>query len=279
MPRLTAAALFTCLASLVLAAAVSAQGIANLVISGNQATANLALPGVSADLALSFEQVVGLSAANLGLSAQLVDPRDPTLISRLPPGGLVSVPGLFPVLVRVQPPATGGLSFSGVYSLGVHTPNLEYVAGTPLRLFSAEDGSAFADISDAMGSGSYRVRGSKGTFSEFLIVADGRPQASVVTQKFDAVETLLSTYAGAIPAAVRADLERQLQAARGAYQAGDTAGAVKDVDAFAATVRRDSGTDIPDVWRASGDLADVAGLLRAAAGTLSFSLSLPPALH
>ena len=278
MPRLTVA-LFACLASLALATAVSAQGISNLVISGNQATANLDLPGVTADLALSFEQVVGLSAANLGLSAQLVDPRDPSLISRLPPGGLASVPGAFPVLVRVQPPPSGALSFSGVYSFSIHTPNLEFVAGTPLRLFSAEDGAAFSDISDAMGSGSYRVRGTKGTFSEFLIVADGRPQASVVNQKFDAVEGLLSTYAAAIPGSLRIDLEQRVQAARSAYHAGDVAGAIKDVDGFAATVLSNSGTAIPNVWRASGDLADVAGLLRAAAATLRFSLSLAPALH
>jgi Family of unknown function (DUF6689) len=278
MPRLIVV-LFACVLSLALAAAVSAQGISNLVISGNQATANLDLPGVSADLALSFEQVVGLSAANLGLSAQLVDPRDPGLIARLPPGGLTSVPGAFPVLVRVQPPPSGSLSFSGVYSFGIHTSNLEFVAGTPLRLFSAEDGAAFADISDAMGSGSYRVRGTKGTFSEFLIVADGRPQASVVKQKFDAVEGLLSTYSGAIPRPLRVDLEQRIQAARSAYQAGDVAGAINDVDGFSATVLSNSGTAIPNVWRASGDLVDVAGLLRAAAATLRFSLSLAPALH
>jgi hypothetical protein len=46
------------------------------------------------------------------------------------------------------------------------------------------------------------------------------------------------------------------------------------VDAFAAEVQEHSGSDIPDVWRASGGVVNVAGYLRAGAGTLRFSLSL-----
>jgi hypothetical protein len=253
------------------------QGIANLAISGNQVTASLDLPGVTADLTLSFEQAVGLTAGNLNLSAQLIDPHDPGLPSRLPGGGLVTVPGAFPVLVRVQPPASGGLSFSGIYTFGLHVYNLEFTAHCPLRLFSAHDGGPFDDITNNMGTGSYRVRGTGGSFSDFLIVADARPQASVVNQKFDALGNLLSTYAGAIPGSLLDDLTHQLQTARGFYQAGDNVDAARGVDGFAATVQRNSGSAIPDVWRASGDLANVAGRLRAAAGTLSFSLNLAPA--
>jgi len=259
------------------AASASAQGIGNLTISGNQVTATLDLPGVSADLTLTFEQVVGLTASNLGLSAQLVNPNDPNLISRLPAGGLVTLPGAFPVLVRVQPPASGGLSFSGIYALDVHTPDLEYTTNCPLRLFSAHDGGPFGDITANMGAGSYRVRGTSGSFSDFVIVADARPLAGVVSQKFDDLSGLLSTYASAIPAPLLNELGNQLQAARAYYQAGDNADAAATVNDFAATVQQNSGTGIPDVWRASGDLPNVAGRLRAAAGTSSFSLSLAPA--
>jgi hypothetical protein len=268
-------AAFLCVASST--AAVAAQGIGNLAISGNQVTATLDLPGISADLSLTFESAVGLTAGNLGLSAQLVNPQDPNLLSRLPTGGLVTLPGAFPVLVRVQPPATGGLSFSGVYTLDLHTHNLELTANCPLRLFSAPDGGPFDDVTVNMGTGSYRVRGTKGSFSDFLIVADVRPLSGVVNQKFDALGTLLSTYAAAIPGPVLDDLNRQLQAARAYYQARDRVDAATAVNGFAATVQRNSGAGIPDVWRASADLPNVAGRLRAAAGTLSFSLSLAPA--
>ncbi len=265
------------LSVLVSAAAVSAQGIGNLTISGNQVTATVDLPGISADLALTFEQSVGLTAANLGLSAQLVDLHDLSLLSRLPSGVLVTLPAAFPVLVRVQPPPSGGLSFGGIYTLDLHTHNLQLTANCPLRLFSAPDGGPFDDITVNMGTGSYRVRGTKGSFSEFVIVADARPPAGVVSQKFDVLSGLLSTYAGAIPGPVLDDLSHQLQTARAYYQAGDNVDAATTVNGFAATVQRNSGNGIPDVWRASGDLPNVAGRLRAAAGTLSFSLSLAPA--
>jgi len=265
------------LSVLVSAAAVSAQGIGNLTISGNQVTATVDLPGISADLALTFEQSVGLTAANLGLSAQLVDLHDLSLLSRLPSGVLVTLPAAFPVLVRVQPPPSGGLSFGGIYTLDLHTHNLQLTANCPLRLFSAPDGGPFDDITVNMGTGSYRVRGTKGSFSEFVIVADARPPAGVVSQKFDVLSGLLSTYAGAIPGPVLDDLSHQLQTARAYYQAGDTVDAATTVNGFAATVQRNSGNGIPDVWRASGDLPNIAGRLRAAAGTLSFSLSLAPA--
>ncbi len=266
------------LSVLVSTAALSAQGIANLTISGNQVTASLDLAGISADLALTFEQSVGLTASNLGLSAQLVDLHDLNLLSRLPSGTLVTLPAAFPVLLRVQPPPSGGLSFSGIYTLDLHTHNLQLTGNCPLRLFSASDGGPFEDITVTMGTGSYRVRGTKGSFSDFLIVADLRPQAVAVNQKFDALGGLLSTYAGAIPGPVLDDLTHQLQTARAYYQVGDNVDAATAVNGFAATVQRNSGTGIPDVWRASGDLPNVAGRLRAAAGTLSFSLSLAPAI-
>lgn len=266
------------LSVLVSTAALSAQGIVNLTISGNQVTASLDLAGISADLALTFEQSVGLTAPNLGLSAQLVDLHDLNLLSRLPSGILVTLPAAFPVLLRVQPPSSGGLSFSGIYTLDLHTHNLQLTGNCPLRLFSASDGGPFEDITVNMGTGSYRVRGTKGSFSDFLIVADLRPQAVAVNQKFDALSGLLSTYAGAIPGPVLDDLTHQLQTARAYYQAGDNVDAATTVNGFAATVQRNSGTGIPDVWRASGDLPNVAGRLRAAAGTLSFSLSLAPAI-
>jgi hypothetical protein len=286
MRKVVVAFLFVALAS---AAAARAQGISNLVISGNQVTATLDLPGISADLTLTFEQVVGLSAANLGLSAQLVNPADsgyaallarfPAPAAQLAASGLATLPAAFPVLVRVQPPASGGLSFSGIQALEIHTHNLDLTANCPLRLFSAPAGGAFHDITSTMGIGSYRVRGSGGSFSEFVIVADTRPLATVVNLKFDALGNLLSTYGDAIPAPLLSDLTHQLQAARAFYQAGDNVNAANAVAGFADTVRRNSGTAIPDVWRASGDLPNVAGRLRAAAGTLSFSLSLAPATH
>lgn len=249
-----------------------ASGIASVTITGNEARAVVSLSAsLQADLVLAFENVVGLSVANLGLSAEAVDLTDPALLSRL---AGVGIPNGFPVLVRIAPPATGGLSFSGVYSLSLHTHALTFTANCPLRLFTAHAGGPFEDMTETIGMGSYRARGTGGSFSEFLIVSDLRPAAAVAAAKFDALENLLARYGDSVPNAVRGVLEDDVLAARAAWSAGSTVDAVRAVDHFAETVRTHSGSGIPDVWRASGDLVNVAGLLRSAANTLRFSLNL-----
>ena len=250
-----------------------AQGISDVVIAGDTLSARIALPGnLSADLTLEFEEVVGLSAANLGLSAEVVQPL--TLASRLPAGGLVSMPGAFPVVLRVEPPASSPLSFSGVYKLSLHTHNLNFTAGCPLRLYTASQGGPFRDITETMGMGSYRVRGGGGTFSEFAIVADARPVDTVIDGKFAAIDTLLNNQGHLISPAVLSEIQKKLSAARAAHAAGQTGAAALEVDGFAATVLANSGAAIPDVWRPTGDLQNLAGRLRAAAASLRFSLNL-----
>jgi len=184
----------------------------------------------------------------------------------------------FPVLLRIEPPALGGLAFHGVTEIDVHTENLLYAPGSPLRLFAALLGGPFEDITADMGSGSYRVRGTRGGFSEFVIVSDPRPLDQVVAAKLDRLEQTLDANAAAIPAALRASLATQLALVQSDVGDGDTAAAIDDLDAFVSTVVARSGTDIPDLWRSTRDLVDVAGQLRAAGATLRFSLALEEAL-
>src|SRR6185369_12584881 len=106
-----------------------------VTIDGNKASVTLAAGGVSVDLTLTFEQVVGLNAANLGISARVVSPSE--RVGRMPDATLTSLPAGFPLMVTVEPPATGGLSFSGVTNVEVHTHDLSFTADSPLRLFKA----------------------------------------------------------------------------------------------------------------------------------------------
>jgi hypothetical protein len=123
------------------------------------------------------------------------------------------------------------------------------------------------------GRGSYRAGGSTGDFSEFLIVVDQRPIDTVIVGKFDALQSLLNQHAGAIPPTVAAVLQQHLTLARTLYQAGDTVAAIGQMTAFSQYVVAHSGTDIPDVWRAhDASVVNIAGLLRAGADTLKFSL-------
>lgn len=253
--------------------AVHAQGIVDPSVSGDTLTARIELAGgIGADLTIAFERAVGLTPAALGLSAVLVSPTDSALLSRLPQAN-VSIPGAFPVLLTIEPPATGGLSFSGLASVSLHTHNLPFAPDTPLRLFRATGGGRFEDVTETMGMGSYRVRGSSGGFSQWLIVADVRQINSVIGKKFDRLEDLLATHEGQIAPAVYSDLADHLVAARAAHDANALVAAAQEVEAFAAAVQEHSG-GIPDVWRSAGDLVNVAGVLRAAASTLRFSLNL-----
>jgi hypothetical protein len=64
-----------------------------------------------------------------------------------------------------------------------------------------------------------------------------------------------------------------LSNARSLYAAGSLLAAINAVADFSDQVKQQSGANIPDVWRADGSLVNVAGLLRADADTLKFSLT------
>jgi len=266
----------TIVLSAALPAAAVTQGVVDAVVNGSSVGATVSLPGgFGADVTLSFENVTGLNLTSLGVSAQLINPTDPALLARLPAG---SVPLAFPVLLRIEPPAAGGLSFRGITSLDVHTHNLQYIAGCPLRIYSAHAGEPFKDITASMGAGSYRVRGTEGGFSDFLIVADTRPVDQVIQAKLGALDEELNEYAGSLPGSLYSDLSARLAAVRDDVALAATAAAVQEIDGFLAVVQQHSGTDIPDVWRAARDVENVAGYLRAGAMTLRFSLGLKSGL-
>jgi len=261
------------LLAVAMAAPVGAQLPGGLLPGGGSVSVSVSLPGgISAQVAVSFESVSNLSLSSLGLSAQLIDPHDPTLTARLPAG--TSIAAGFPVLLRIEPPAAGGLAFHGVAQIDLHTENLLYAPGCPLRLFAAPLGGPFEDITADMGSGSYRVRGTRGGFSEFVVASDPRPLGQVVAAKLDRLEQTLDANAAAIPAALRTSLAAQLALVESDVADGDTAAAIDDLDTFLSAVVAHSGTDIPDLWRSTRDLVDVAGQLRAAGATLRFSLAL-----
>lgn len=250
----------------------AAEGIVGVVVEGNELRAEIALPGgIGADLTLAFEQAVGLTEQNVGLSADLVDPLDPDLLERLLQA---SVPLGFPVLIRIEPPAEGGLSFSGPVSISLHTHNLDFVPLTPLRIFAAPLGGRFEDITESVGSGSYRARGRKGSFSEFLILADLRPLSLVIREKLERLDNTLADNAASIPAQLHDDLTDLAAEIRAAYEARNKALAISKTNQFLSLVKNNSGAAIPNVWRSSRDLVNVAGQLRAAGETLRFSLGL-----
>jgi hypothetical protein len=259
------------LLSLVLPLPLEATGILNPIVVGNEVRAGISLPGgISADITITFEQVEGLTVESLGLDASLVSLTS-GLLERL--GGAL-VPSALPLLITIAPPAGGGLSFQGVVDVNVHTHLLPFTVDTPLRLFGASPGEPFHDITVNMGMGSYRARGRKGSFSQFLILVDLRRVNTVIADKLDRLDSLLADSEAQIAPAVFTDLTALAAQIRSKHSAGRTQEAITKTEEFVALVTSHSGTDIPDVWRATRDTVNVAGRLRAAGDTLRFSLVL-----
>lgn len=245
-------------------------------VQNKKYSATIELPGgFEADLTVSFEHPTGLTPQSLGVTAQVVDPLDPTLLSRLGSSGLVSIPTGFPVMVTIDPPSDGGLSFEGLTKIELYTKDLLYTAGSPLRLFSAKKDGEFHDITDLIAGGSYRTRGSKGNYSDFLIITDLRSLSSVISAKFARLDDALLTHAATLGPSLHTELTNELDAARAEWQAGDYDDAISAIEDFDETVGDAAGAgQIPNEWRASGGVQNIAGELRAAARTLRFSLTL-----
>ncbi|MBT8144207.1 MAG: thrombospondin type 3 repeat-containing protein [Gammaproteobacteria bacterium] len=235
-------------------------------------TQNFAPSPYSVEVTADFAEVSNLSASSLGLTAQVIAPIDmPGIVLRLPAAG-VTIPAAFPVIVDITPPALGGLEFEGVAMVILDTPDLPYSPYSRLRLFSAHDGGPFVDITEEFSEGSYRVRGSQGEFSEFLIVLDERDPAAIVTTKFARLSALIATHTIAIDDTVEATLNGLLGSAQASFTVNDIDAAKVDIAAFEAAVAATTSGQVPNVWRSLEDVTNVNGLLRAAAGTLYFSL-------
>jgi len=241
----------------------------SVAISGNTATASIGLPGARlAELILSFDDASGLSASSLGISAELVDPASAALLARLPDTSLTSLPAALPLLITVEPPSLGGLSFRRTVSAEIHTHLLAYTAGSPYRVFKAPLGGAFRDITREVAAGSVRARSSTGAFSQFLILADLRPSGTVIAQKF----AWLRGETAGVSALHRAALDAHLDAAESAVAEARWADAVGELDAFSAYVSAQAGIGIAQQWRALRDQHNRAGELLSGAATLKFSI-------
>ncbi|HEY3204749.1 MAG TPA: DUF6689 family protein, partial [Thermoanaerobaculia bacterium] len=182
-----------------------------------------------------------------------------------------TIPAAFPVLLHIEPTAGSALSFSGVYKISLYTQNLTFAPG--FRLFRGPSGGPLSDMTGSLDMGSVRAGGSGPGYSDFLIVVDTRLVDAVIGAKFDALQAALTANAGSMPASVLNDLQSRLNNARSLYNGGSFTASIGAVTAFADTVKSQSGSAIPDVWQAGGSVVNVAGLLRTAADTLRFSLT------
>ena len=221
-----------------------------------------------ADLSIRFDEATGISAANLGIKAETVSVNNPALVSRLP-SNLTSLSSSFPVMITVEPPVSGNLVQKRVTHVEVHTHLLAYAAGSRFRLFKAQVGGPFRDITESVQPGSVRTRGTTPGWSQFLVLVDLRPTDTVISEKISYLNTQLNL----LPASEATPLRNYLNTAQSAIAVGQYEDAVVAIDMFSARVAQRAGTYIPDTWRSARDLQNSAGELLAGANTLLFSLN------
>jgi hypothetical protein len=233
--------------------------------------------GHRGQVTVSFPKAVGNVTRALGITATDVDRHDPALLARIPDD--VSVPAAFPVLVHIGPGPSSRLTFAGAVDVEMTTRELDFLASSPLRLFKAEDGGTFEDITDSIAVDSYRARGKGGSFSDFMILIDRRNPDQVITGKFDALAALLAPLAtGPTPVdpPVHQQLTDLLQTARTQFTGQELRASIDTLDSFVASVEAASGSDpgeVQDVFR-QGDRTSAAGGLTAGARSLQLALTL-----
>lgn len=226
-------------------------------------------------LKITFEEVLGLNDNSLSITAVQVNPLDPGLINRLQSASLMSVPGQFPILITVSPSATSTLTFTGAYEVELSTSNLAFTSNTPFRLFKAPAAGSFEDISNFVGMGSYRVRGTSGDFSDFLIVADVRNLNDVIEDKFAKLQQTIANNSSKIAPPMLQNLQAKFKAAYDSYRSGQKLNAVSELQAMINDIKADAGDTIPNTYRANDPAThNIAGELRRRAATLIFSLNL-----
>ncbi|GAB3388341.1 DUF6689 family protein [Lysobacter fragariae] len=222
-----------------------------------------------AEVSLDFQDATGLSATSLGVSAQTISLSDPALLARLPDASLTAIPSALPVMITIEPPATGGLSFRNTGRLEIHTHAIPYSVGSSFRVLKAPLGGQFRDVTDEIAQGSVRARTTYGGFSQFLIVADLRTSATVIAEKVDWLRHKVDT----LPQNEQGAFDARLDQVETAVAAGDYGTAINAIDAFRTRAQNRSGQFLLNEWRATRDVDNQAGELVAGANTLRFSVA------
>lgn len=261
------------------AATISGKGEAavTVTVSGtNTARADFALGGTpavpqySGTLFLTFDSPIGLTASNLDISARIVDPSAPALQARLPGGGQVTIPSGFPVMISVNPPASGGFEFINSAKVELYTTTLGFNAAIPYRLYKAPPGGLFYDITEDVIAGSIRCRARTGGFSDFMMVVDARSPIAVIEDKYAFLEARLGD--DDIEPLTRAALQRDLNESLEEFLEGDYDDARAELDDLELRVAATAATAIPNRWIAGGSLDNIAGNLESEAVALDYAL-------
>lgn len=257
------------------AAAIAGSVVVDIV-DGRKAKAEITLVDgantYSADFELEFHNPQNLTVACVGIDADVLDAVEIADIeSRLPDPVNQSIDPAFPVRVTVEPPIACGLSFEDEVHVEFDTPDLVFAPFSPYRLMKAPLGGDFHDITASVIAGSVRSRGSGGSFSEFVMIADSlQDHAADADAAYDALEARLDDPAIALTAQLT--LQTDVALSRAAYDADNHAQAIAlldDLDLHCATL---GGPALPNVWRSARDLVNAEAEIVTLGRNIKFAL-------
>ena len=258
------------------AATVNAGSVVVEIVDGRKAKAEITLVDgantYTADFELEFHNPQNLTVACVGIDADVLDAIEIADIeSRLPDPANQSIDPAFPVRVTVEPPIACGLRFEDEVHVEFDTPDLVYAPFSPYRLMKAPLGGDFHDITASVIAGSVRSRGSGGSFSEFVMVADSlQDHAADADAAYDAIEARIDDPAIALTAQLT--LQTDVALSRAAYDADNHAQAIAlldDLDLHCATL---GGPALPNVWRSARDLVNAEGDIVTLGRNIKFAL-------
>jgi len=264
-------------------AAACAGGVVVTIIDGRKAKADITLPNpnggnYTAEFEIEFERdgLENLTVECIGITADVLDAAEITDVNaRLPHGtghgGTQKIDPAFPVRVTVEPPTGCGLTFRNGYDVEIDTPDLVYVPGSKYRFMKAPIGQMFQYVTGAVTSGSVRVRGGGGGFSEFVLIEDTAPQyAPDCNNEYDYIEQRLRD--ASLSPTARRTLEVDLARSRAAYEAGDFATAIALLAPFEGHCAEYAGEGLPNQWRSTRDLDNVEGDIVGRSDNLRFMM-------
>ncbi len=226
------------------------------------------------DFDLRFDEVSNLTETCLGVSAELLDASEQAAINARLPRPSQNIATEFPVVVRVEPPPSCGLSFRGDVDIDFHTDeHVVFAPGSGYRFFKGPVGGALKDITGTLASGSIRTRGRSGRFSEFLLGFEANQDYDQQVQESLAELRNLLQSPGLAAAAVTV-LTLDLDLAEAAYDSGAYAAAAAHVLEFETHVDTLGGVGIPNSWQAAvAGSAALEGELLGSSGPLAFALA------
>jgi len=288
-----------------LAAAASAQVV--VTVNGDTANATISLTDnngttYDADVTIVFDTPENLTPAALNLTATIIDPvqinprlavdqyGNPNCYHLLLATYCPTIDPAFPVMVTVEPivlpwlftsgfdsanSGDGVFSFLNTYGVEIHTHDLVYTDRSPYRVFKAQIGDNFHDVTDDVQPGSVRVRGRGGAFSQFVVANDPRSNVggalTVSLEKLLELDTRI--LAAALSDGLRLDL-LDLIVEINTLILVDLTGALAALDSLIDLLDANAGTDIANVWRADHTVVNDAGEMQELAETLRFSMLL-----